>query len=485
MSRTVWFLILGLGLLAGTLPSVAQQQEPLTMDEMQRMLLEQQRILEEQRQLIERQAEGLEQARSAVAELQTRVDELAQARGVPGAPSEEEVALRERLASVEEVVERPPDTPEDVLRAGEFPGSIRIPGTNMAAKFGGFVRLGVVESFDSLGSDDRFVVGSIPVSGTQTAGEGRRVTFSAQRSRLNADVRMDSTVGSFRAFLEGDFAGDGSSDNYRLRHAYGQFNRVLVGQTWSTFMDQRAEPEELDFEGLNGQIIERQAQVRWNPRFSKRNFALGLEDPAPEVTGGEGISRMPDFSARITEERGWGHFQTGILLRYIYGEPRIDPDARDSTIGWGVSLSSSVRVKKWDERDNVKFQLNYGEGIGRYINDLDSVGGQDAVFDPAGKLEALPAFGGYVAFQHWWRGEQSRWLRNLRTTLVYGLVKVDTFDFQPDDAYDRTQRATLNLVWSPIPSIDLGIEYLWGERKDKDGAQGSATQVQGQATFRF
>jgi hypothetical protein len=478
MPRFLRLLILVLGLLAWPPQSAAQQQEPLTMEQMQRMLLEQGRLLEEQRELIDRQAE-------AVAALQTQLDQLAQARGMPDELSEEEVALRERLASVEEALENPPDTPEDVLRAGEFPGSIRIPGTTMAAKFGGFVRLGVVESFDSLGSDDRFVVGSIPVSGTGTAGEGRRVTFSAQRSRLNADVRADSTVGGFRAFLEGDFAGDGSSDNYRLRHAYGQFKRLIVGQTWSTFMDQRSEPEELDFEGLNGQIIERQAQFRWNPRFAKRNLALSLEDPAPEVTGGEGISRMPDLAARITEDRGWGHFQTAILLRNIYGEPRIDPDRRDNTIGWGVSLSSNVRVKKWDERDNVKFQLNYGEGIGRYINDLDSVGGQDAVFDPSGKLEALPAFGGYVAFQHWWRGEGSRWLRNLRTTLVYGLVQVDTFDFQPDDAYDRTQRATLNVVWSPIPSIDLGLEALWGDRKNKDGAQGTATQLQGQATFRF
>ena len=41
-----------------------------------------------------------------------------------------------------------------------FPGSIRVPGTGMAQKFGGNVRIGVVDSLDPIGSTDRFVTGS-------------------------------------------------------------------------------------------------------------------------------------------------------------------------------------------------------------------------------------------------------------------------------------------------------------------------------------
>ena len=60
-----------------------------------------------------------------------------------------------------------------------------------------------------------------------------------------------------------------------------------------------------------------------------------------------------------------------------------------------------MNVPLWGEDDNPLFQLNYGDGIGRYINDLGSVGGQDVVFDPVTEeLKAHTAFGAYLSFQH-------------------------------------------------------------------------------------
>ena len=76
-------------------------------------------------------------------------------------------------------------------------------------------------------------------------------------------------------------------------------------------------------------------------------------------------------------------------------------------------------------------------------------------------------------------------MKDVRSTLVYGLTNVNNFDFQPDDAYDRTQRASVNVIWSPLAPIDIGIEYLWGTRRNKDGNRGSASQFQLVATFNF
>jgi hypothetical protein len=42
---------------------------------------------------------------------------------------------------------------------------------------------------------------------------------------------------------------------------------------------------------------------------------------------------------------------------------------------------SGVLVPRWDEDDRIKFAVNAGLGIGRYIADLSSLGGQDAVYD--------------------------------------------------------------------------------------------------------
>ena len=85
---------------------------------------------------------------------------------------------------------------------------------------------------------------------------------------------------------------------------------------------------------------------------------------------------------------------------------------------------------------------------------------------------------GYLAFQHWWRGS---W----RSTFVYSYVTMDNFEFQPDNAYFRTERATVNLLWSPISNLDLGIEFLWGSRENKDGQRGTARQFQLATAFRF
>ncbi len=125
------------------------------------------------------------------------------------------------------------------------------------------------------------------------------------------------------------------------------------------------------------------------------------------------------------------------------------------------------------------FQLNYGDGIGRYINDLESVGGQDAAFNPVtGELETLEAFGGYLAYQHWWSDR-------MRSTLVVGYTNVNNLDFQEPDAYHETRRLTGNVIWSPIPRLDVGGELLWGRRTNNDGNSGEALQMQLAAKYIF
>ena len=124
-------------------------------------------------------------------------------------------------------------------------------------------------------------------------------------------------------------------------------------------------------------------------------------------------------------------------------------------------------------------RLAGGWGIGRYITDLRTLGGQDAVYDPAtNTLQALPVASAYVGYEHWW---SATW----QTTATWGTVLVDNLDVQAGDAFHRTDRATLNLSWSPIPRLDLVGEFLWGRRIDKDGRRGEASQIQIGTTLQF
>lgn len=132
-----------------------------------------------------------------------------------------------------------------------------------------------------------------------------------------------------------------------------------------------------------------------------------------------------------------------------------------------------------DERDNIRFQVLYGEGVSRFVNDTNSIGGQDAVFTPdGGELKTLPILAGFLAYQHWWSDK-------LRSNFIVSAVDFDNESFQADSAYKRTVRASTNVFWSPTPRLDLAEEYLWGKRENKNGDDDDATQVQFATKYRF
>ncbi len=400
-------------------------------------------------------------------------------------------AVEARLAEVEQTVQRVPEMAVQNLQ-GEFPGSFKIPGTDAALRIGGRVRMTYINSFDAIGSDDRFVTSSIPVEGSEEAGKTSRVEFSVIPSRFNFDLRTPTGVGYVRAFIEADFAG--GSEQLRLRHAFGQWGRWLLGQAWSTFSDPEAEPDGIDFEGLNAISLQRQPQIRWTrPLGERTNFAFALEEANPDLTGAEGVNQIPDFVLRLRWDPeatsfGFGlfgegsHIQTALLLRQLRGEVEGltgGPRETLSTTGYGINISGVLPAPWTADRDRFRWAWNAGRGIGRYINDLRSAGGQDAFFDEAqDELRPLSVASAYLAYEHWWRPR-------VRSTLTLGHVWVDNLDAQPADALRRTERYSLNLAWSPIPRLDLIAEYLWGRRIDLDRQEGRASQLQLGGTFRF
>jgi hypothetical protein len=452
-------------------------------------------LLLQQKELIEAQAKELEELEKRLTEVEAlaltshnRLQELGQK------PVEQTVgvAVEQRLKEIEQQLQRVPETPPKVVEAGEFPGSFRIPGTDAAMKIGGQVRMSVVNTLGPLGVDDKFVTSSIPIAGSQEAGKGERLTYSARPSRLNFDFRTPTGVGAVRAFIEADYAG-GSTNSFRLRHAYGQWGDFLGGQTWSTFADPEAEPDGIDFEGLNAISLFRQPQIRWTRAIRENAFlSIAAENPSPDVTGASGVNQAPDVVARIRLDqpagsrvpilpgaRRPGHVQIAFLGRQIRAEPPGSPNQTISTMGFGANVSGR-RVMSWnDARDNFTFAVNGGVGIGRYITDLGTLGGQDAVYDAeANSLEPLKVFAAYVGFQHWWSG-------GLRSTWTYGYVGVDNLEIQAPDSLDETHRWTANVAWSPILRVDLVLEYLAGTRKNKDGESGFSNQLQIGGTFRF
>jgi hypothetical protein len=93
-------------------------------------------------------------------------------------------------------------------------------------------------------------------------------------------------------------------------------------------------------------------------------------------------------------------------------------------------------------------------------------------------VEALPVAATYVGYQHWWND-------TMRSTATFGWVYVDNLDIQGDEALHQTVRYSINLSWSPISRLDLVGEFLSGQRLNKNGDRGVASQFQFGTRFRF
>ena len=329
----------------------AQEAEPpvdevreFSADQLLEMLQRQDAELNSQRELIAKQQAALDTQTEALQALQARVDTLASGTGME--LSEEEQSIRARLESLEGAVADMPDAATTTAYdATDFRGAFPLPGTSAALRIGGFVKMNLVQSLSPLGSQDRFIVGTIPTNDV-TAGDSE-AHLTVQQSRLNLELRLPSDYGQMRTFVEGDFAGAG--ETFRLRHAFGQFRDVLAGKTWSTFMDVESSPEELDFEGINGRINVRQAQLRFFPQIGEQwNLAVALEDPRPNVTGGDGVSQFPDVVASI--RRTWfdrWHVKSSIILRNLQARQASNTSNKQTELGWGLSLSGRVAAPWW------------------------------------------------------------------------------------------------------------------------------------------
>jgi hypothetical protein len=490
------FTVLWVFLLLSPQLAVAESSSTDTrLDEVLALLRAQQTELDAQRSLITRQSERIDRLQ---AQLDDRSGDDALAQSKPAktgalitqaitAEAEQTDSsavidadvLAEQLAVAKTTIEESADAQEDdPTRAimDSLPGAMRLPGTNAVMRWGGFVKTSFVQSFDPLAITDRFITGTIPVS--DAVGSEQESDLSVSQSRLSFDLREPTDIGLLRGYIEADFAED--NDTFRLRHAFSQRGDVLVGKTWSGFVDRTASPEEIDFEGLNGRINVRQAQVRFQPKIGERyEMAVSLEDPAPRVTNGDGVSKFPD--AVVSGRVNFGediHVRVAALLRQVRAQWEQPPFTTEKEIGWGVSVSGRVDSKRWDRRDKLLFQLNAGKGYGRYVNDLRSVGDFDGIFSPDGELELIDVLSGYISGQHWWGP-------TMRSTVTFGFVVLDNPGFVPDDFYQRTFRTSANLIWSPTPRINLGGELLWGRRKTEDGSSGEAMQFQFATKYLF
>lgn len=357
-------------------------------------------------------------------------------------------------------------------------GWIPVPGRQTDVRFGGFVQANFIHDFQDAGySYGLFIPSQIPVPTDDTT----NTEFDPRTSRLTFETRTPGARDSYyNTFFSIDFNGQSqeSSVQPRLRQAYlsgvGLFSGAAftVGQTWTTFQDLNVYPDIFDLEGPNAMTGLRQVLARYSFTFGKKKDLVAdvaLEQPETAVQNGTGLRKWPDAMVRFSWHRNWGHLMAVGLGRQLSSES-LEGTGEDSAFGWGLSLSGQLKVP--DSEDNFQFQVQGGSGVGRYVFDLGSAPeGQDAFYDAA-KVELTPLkeFGAFAAYQHYWT---EKW----RSTLVGGYLKMKTLKEQPDEVFEESIYTVGNLVYRLHGRLDIGLEYYWGQRKNKDDRTGYANRL--------
>jgi hypothetical protein len=371
------------------------------------------------------------------------------------------------------------------VRTSGAKGYFELPGADTEIRIGGYAKLDLVYSDVSAGDksafDQFYGPTTVPLHSSAVLEENQTV-LHARQSRINIATASNTDYGKLTTFFEGDFFGAGGdqtvSNSYalRLRHFYGQLGKVLAGQTWTTFQVVESIPETLDFGGPAAAIFIRQAQVRWTEPMSFGSLQFSLENPETTYYDNLTASKqavdddtLPDMIARANIRAGKGIYSVGLMIRNL----RFDDGVDDDDV-WGGAVMAGGRIPVM-EKDDIRFQLMYGNALGRYMN----TGFAGAMMDGSDHLDALDQWGGFVAYRHMWKD-------GLRSSLIYSFGQADNnLDRVAASANETIQSAHANLIWSPVPKVDLGIEYIYGAREQEDGRHGELNRFQMSAQYNF
>jgi hypothetical protein len=310
--------------------------------------------------------------------------------------------------------------------------------------------------------------------------------FSIRQSKLNFQGFWPTDVGEIKSRFEFDLFGvgpDAGQTTMRIRHVYGELGRFLAGQTNSVFMDGDAFPNVIDYWGPAGMVYFRVPQARWTPiSRNGHTVAVSMELPGSAVDPGNvevffpeldvrARNLWPSFATHYRWDSAWGHCQLAGVLTNPGFESATQPEPHRTLTGGGVSLTAVGKVLK---RGKVYAQGTAGTGISSYMND----GGTDLAPNSDLRAVTVPTLGYELYYQHAWN---SRWM----SSIGYSEHLQDNAGGQRNNAFHAGRYFSANLLYSPVPSLLMGGEFLWGERETKNGAIGNDNRIQLSAKYNF
>jgi hypothetical protein len=382
----------------------------------------------------------------------------------------------------------------------------------------------------------------------QTSPRESRIGFETRTPTPFGEARtlMEFDWAGSNSFVPGGSGALGTSDSLvpRLRYAYGTLGGLLAGQATSNFSDPDANAETIDFGGNVGEPGKtRIPQIRYTmPAYWGTSLSFSAETPETQLATANGLefsdagvtptatttctvaalatattcstavltsgvtplnpakATAPDLTAAWYWPQPWGHLDFSALLR-----PGLDvTDGKyfsKQFVGYGGHFGMDIKPGwfGWVKDDFIVHVVG-GDAIGTFVNastnfslatNYGTPGGYGAFGGPTTaaaasqiRVTTTQEIGAEVGYQHWW-------LDNLRSNISGGW---ESHFGIPIKLVGAAQAASINkefftghanVIWNPVSFVDVGLEYMWGQRTVLNNTTGTENVLISEFKFRF
>lgn len=330
-----------------------------------------------------------------------------------------------------------------------------------------------------LDNANKFITGDIPMS--IEPGSGGQFLLSAAQSDFYLNfVALPGSANQLGIFIDINFMAGNHSP--ALHHAYLKYRGITAGHTISIFTDLGAKPASIDYQGPNALTFMGHPNISYTGKFGKDkawSAAVGLDLPEFSATYSTGYingkasyltkkatQRIPDIPVYL--QRSWmngqGWLRASAIFRTLTYRDVVAGKNHNS-FGWGVKLSGKTPVCGGL---SAMWEGVYGKGVASYIQDL-SGRGMDLTPNPDknGQLCPVPVWGAYGTLQY-------QICPKMFVNATYSHVRTYAKDWNPfdwGDTYKWAQYVTANCFWRLNSFTLLGVEYLYGRKKEYSGLQ--------------
>lgn len=356
-----------------------------------------------------------------------------------------------------------------IVEAKSIPQSSQ-PSSDTTFKFYGMVRLDGSLDFKATTttpfvSNQTNVINHIP--------GGSRSAVTVTGSRLGMDVSKKVNDNDVKTKLEMDFW-DGLEGNgkLRIRHAYINFNHWLIGQTWSNMSNLETNTESVDYTLFMGYSWTRTPQIRYNFNLTP---AHNLKFSAEYVDSR--ASELPAITAKYT------YNQDGFLV---------------VAQGFANEKRETITAANGNEKDIDKWGWGIGAGLKYKLSSTNTT--QAHIYHVKGDQKFVSYTGGDFSVS-----ENKHYLdQNYVTTYVLGYshkisekwrsnFAVSLIDYDDSTQYAKSNPTnnkqvsdiSANIFYTPITSVDVGLEYHHGKREQFDGEEYKASRLNFVTTYKF